>query len=110
MDAGGLKVFAASPHADPKILRELSDKAKAELKSGFVFLASGTGEKLSFVLAATQDLASRGMDAARSAKAFAQARGGSAGGREGLRPGRNSQRGLAAGPPDLFRESKQPLR
>ncbi|MDE2144187.1 MAG: hypothetical protein KGJ84_17400, partial [Elusimicrobia bacterium] len=39
------------------------------------------GGKLSFVLAATADLAAKGVDAAKIAKAFAAANGGSAGGR-----------------------------
>jgi len=67
--------------ADPKSLRGLSDKIKAEVGSGLVFLAAPGGGKLSFVLAATPDLAARGVDAARIAKAFASAHGGSAGGR-----------------------------
>jgi alanyl-tRNA synthetase len=67
--------------ADPKSLRGLSDKLKAEVGSGLIFLAAPGAGKLSFVLAATQDLAAKGMDAAKIAKAFASANGGSAGGR-----------------------------
>ncbi|OGR46100.1 MAG: alanine--tRNA ligase [Elusimicrobia bacterium GWC2_65_9] len=67
--------------ADPKSLRGLSDKIKAELGSGLVFLATPGGGKLSFVLAATADLAAKGVDAAKIAKAFCAANGGSAGGR-----------------------------
>ena len=67
--------------ADAKSLRGLSDKAKEELGSGLVFLAAASAGKLSFVLAATADLASKGLDAAKLAKAFAAASGGSAGGR-----------------------------
>jgi alanyl-tRNA synthetase len=67
--------------ADPKSLRGLSDKIKTEVGSGLVFLAAPGGGKLSFVLAATADLAAKGVDAAKIAKAFAAANGGSAGGR-----------------------------
>jgi len=67
--------------ADPKSLRGLSDKIKTEVGSGLVFLAAPGGGKLSFVLAATSDLAAKGVDAAKIAKAFAAANGGSAGGR-----------------------------
>jgi alanyl-tRNA synthetase len=67
--------------ADPKSLRGLSDKIKTEVGSGLVFLAAPGAGKLSFVLAATPDLAAKGVDAAKIAKAFAAANGGSAGGR-----------------------------
>src|SRR6185312_8361303 len=59
--------------ADPKSLRGLSDKIKAEVGSGLVFLAAPGAGKLSFVLAATADLAAKGVDAAKIAKAFAAA-------------------------------------
>ncbi len=67
--------------ADPKSLRGLSDKIKTEVGSGLIFLAAPGAGKLSFVLAATPDLAAHGVDAAKIAKAFASAHGGSAGGR-----------------------------
>ncbi|MBI5629972.1 MAG: alanine--tRNA ligase [Elusimicrobia bacterium] len=67
--------------ADPKSLRSLSDKLKGEIGSGLVFIAAPGNGKLSFVLAATADLPPKGYDAAKIAKAFAAARGGSAGGR-----------------------------
>jgi len=67
--------------ADPKSLRGLSDKIKAEVGSGLVFLAAPGEGKLSFVLAATADMAGKGVDASKIAKAFAAAHGGSAGGR-----------------------------
>jgi alanyl-tRNA synthetase len=67
--------------ADPKSLRGLSDKIKAEVGSGLVFLAASGEGKLSFVLAATPDMAAKGVDASKIAKAFAAAHGGSAGGR-----------------------------
>jgi len=67
--------------ADPKSLRGLCDKVKAELGSGAVFLAAPRAGKLSFVLAATADLAGQGFDAGAVAKKFSAAHGGSAGGR-----------------------------
>ena len=82
LDVKGVKLCAQRLEgADPKSLRGLSDKVKTELGSGLVFLAAPGGGKLSFVLAATPDLASKGVDAARIAKAFAADAGGSAGGR-----------------------------
>jgi alanyl-tRNA synthetase len=82
VEVKGVKVCAQRfEGADAKQLRPLSDKIKGELGSGLVFLASSGGGKLSFVLAATPDLASKGVDAARIAKQFAGANGGSAGGR-----------------------------
>jgi alanyl-tRNA synthetase len=78
----GLKLCAQKLEgADPKSLRNLSDKLKDEMGSGLVFLATPTGSKLSFVLNASADLAAKGIDAAKIAKGFAAARGGSAGGR-----------------------------
>ncbi len=82
LELGGIKVLTQRLEgADPKSLRSLSDKAKSELGSGLVFLAAPGAGKLSFVLAATPDLASKGVDAAKIAKSFASASGGSAGGR-----------------------------
>ncbi|MDX6771224.1 MAG: alanine--tRNA ligase [Elusimicrobiota bacterium] len=63
--------------ADPKSLRGIADKAKAELGSGAVLLSAAS----SFVFALTPDLAGKGYDAGRVAKAFAALNGGSAGGR-----------------------------
>ena len=82
VEVKGLKVCVQRLEgADPKSLRGLSDKIKAEVGSGLVFLAAPGAGKLSFVLAATPDLAAKGVDAAKIAKAFAAANGGSAGGR-----------------------------
>jgi alanyl-tRNA synthetase len=82
VDVKGLKVsLQRLDGADPKSLRGIADKAKAELGSGLVFIAAPGGGKLSFVLAATPDLAAKGVDASKIAKAFAAAHGGSAGGR-----------------------------
>ncbi len=82
LEIGGVKlVLQRLDGADPKSLRGLSDKIKGEVGSGLVFLAAPGEGKLSFVLAATADLAGKGVDAAKIAKAFAAQNGGSAGGR-----------------------------
>jgi alanyl-tRNA synthetase len=82
LDVKGVKLCVQRlDGADPKSLRGLSDRIKAEVGSGLVFLAAPGAGKLSFVLAATPDLAAKGVDAAKIAKAFAAANGGSAGGR-----------------------------
>ncbi len=82
IEVNGLKLCVQRlDGADPKSLRGLSDKFKSEIGSGLVFLAASGGGKLSFVLAATPDLAAKGVDAAKIAKAFAASNGGSAGGR-----------------------------
>ena len=82
LEAKGVKLAVQRLEgADPKSLRALSDKVKSELGSGLVFLAAPGNGKLSFILAATPDLAAKGVDAAKLAKDFAAANGGSAGGR-----------------------------
>ncbi len=82
LEVNGVKICVQRlAGADPKSLRGLSDKIKTEVGSGLVFLAASGAGKLSFVLAATPDLAAKGVDAASIAKAFASANGGSAGGR-----------------------------
>ncbi|MBI5210055.1 MAG: alanine--tRNA ligase [Elusimicrobia bacterium] len=66
---------------DPKSLRSIADRFKAEVGSGVVFLASAREGKLSFVLAVAGDAASKALDAAGMAKSLAKSLGGSAGGR-----------------------------
>ena len=67
--------------AEPQTLREISDRIKRELGSGVVFLGSYDAQKLSFVVAVTQDLVGAGVHAGNIAKAIAQLQGGKAGGR-----------------------------
>ncbi len=82
LEAKGIKLCVQKlDGADPKSLRGISDKLKSELGSGAVFLAAPHAGKISFVLAATPDLAGKGFDAGSLAKKFAAAHGGSAGGR-----------------------------
>jgi alanyl-tRNA synthetase len=82
LEAKGIKLCVQKlDGADPKSLRGISDKLKSELGSGAVFLAAPHAGKISFVLAATADLAGKGFDSGALAKKFAAAHGGSAGGR-----------------------------
>jgi alanyl-tRNA synthetase len=82
LEAKGIKLCVQKlDGADPKSLRGISDKLKSELGSGAVFLAAPHAGKISFILAATPDLAGKGFDAGSLAKRFAAAHGGSAGGR-----------------------------
>ncbi len=88
IEVKGIKIVLQSLQgADPKSLRGLADKMKAEVVSGLVFLAAQGEGKLSFVLAATPDMAAKGVDAAKIAKAFAAAHDGSAGGRKDFAQG-----------------------
>jgi alanyl-tRNA synthetase len=94
LDVKGVKLSVQRlDGADPKSLRGLSDKAKAELGSGLVFIAAPGAGKLSFVLAATPDLAAKGLDAARIAKDFAAKNQGSAGGRSDFAQGGAADKG-----------------
>ncbi len=91
---GGIPVLAERlEDADPRSLRGASDRMRAELGTGAIFLAAGKNDRLSFVLALTEDLSRKGYDAAKIAKALAGRRGGSAGGRSDF-----AQGGFADGP------------
>ncbi len=67
--------------AEPKMLREFADKAKAQAKAGIIFVACPANEKLSFVLSLNSDVIARGLDASKIAKSLASHLSGSAGGR-----------------------------
>ncbi len=91
---GGVPVLAERlDDADPRSLRGACDRMRAELGSGAVFLATGKNDRLSFVLALTEDMTRKGYDAAKIAKTLAGRRGGSAGGRSDF-----AQGGFAEGP------------
>ena len=89
IEVGGIRLYAQRfEDADAKQLRPLADKIKAEIGLGLVFLAAcPTKGKLSFILAATPDLASKGLSVEKIAKAFAAGAGGSAGGRANFAQG-----------------------
>ncbi len=78
-EVGRVKLYAQIlDGADPKNLRSLADRKKAELGAGsLVFLAAPQNGKLSFVLASAAPEA----DASKLAKTLAAAHAGSAGGR-----------------------------
>ncbi|MBI5883313.1 MAG: hypothetical protein HZB91_09445, partial [Elusimicrobia bacterium] len=94
VSAGSMRLLAQRLEgADPKNLRSLADKFKAEVGTGAVFLASARDGKLSFVLALTPDAVAGGRDASRLAKSLAGALGGSAGGRADFAQGGLSDSG-----------------
>ena len=85
---GGIAVLAEKlDGADPRSLRGACDRMRAEVGSGAVFLATGKNDRLSFVLAITEDLTRKGYDAAKIAKGLAGKRQGSAGGRSDFAQG-----------------------
>ncbi|MBI3298214.1 MAG: alanine--tRNA ligase [Elusimicrobia bacterium] len=67
--------------AEPQALRDISDKLKRELGSGVVFLGTYDANRLSYVVAVTQDLLGAGLHAGKIAQAVAAMQGGKAGGR-----------------------------
>jgi alanyl-tRNA synthetase len=57
IEVKGVKVLAVHlPDADPKSLRELSDKLKDKLGSGVLLVAANSGDKISLVAGVTKDL------------------------------------------------------
>jgi alanyl-tRNA synthetase len=75
--------LAVQKFSDAQIqtLRSVSDQVKRTLGSGVVFLGAAEGGKLSFVVAVTQDLVGKGLDAGRIAREVAAVQQGRAGGR-----------------------------
>jgi alanyl-tRNA synthetase len=65
---------------DAKTMRELGDRIRERLKSGVVVLASGEGNRVTWVTMVTKDLTSR-LHAGHLARELAAATGGSGGGR-----------------------------
>ena len=57
IEVKGVKVLAVHlPEADPKSLRELSDKLKDKLGSGVLLVAANSGDKISLIAGVTKDL------------------------------------------------------
>jgi alanyl-tRNA synthetase len=77
-------VVSLEPDLDMSGLRLLADKVKEKLRHGVVALASQDSEqkKAYLVIAVTQDLLSRGMDAGALVRQIAPVIGGSGGGRQ----------------------------
>ncbi len=67
--------------AEPKMLREIADMAKAQANAGIIFVACPANGKISFVLSLNTDMIARGFDASKIAKNLASHLSGSAGGR-----------------------------
>jgi alanyl-tRNA synthetase len=77
----GVRVVSARVELrDAKAMRELGDRLRERLKSGVVVLASGEGERVTWVTMVTKDLTSK-LHAGHLARELATATGGSGGGR-----------------------------
>lgn len=78
----GVKVVAARfDQLDMEALRNTGDMLKNKLGSGVVILASGFGEKVSFVAMASKDAVERGIHCGNIIRETAKAAGGGGGGR-----------------------------
>lgn len=81
----GVAVLALHVNAlDVDMLRDMSDWARAKLGSGVVALGAVFDGKPSLLVAVTQDLVERGLDAGKIVRSAAQAIGGGGGGRPTL--------------------------
>ncbi|NJD03263.1 MAG: alanine--tRNA ligase, partial [Ruminiclostridium sp.] len=82
VDVKGIKVVAARfDQLDMEALRNTGDMLKNKLGSGVVILASGLGEKVSFVVMASTDAVQRGAHAGNIVREAAKVAGGGGGGR-----------------------------
>jgi len=84
IEINGVNVVSSlEPGLDMNTLRLLADKVKEKLKQGVIVLGSQDNEqkKAYLVIAVTQDLLSRGMDAGALIRQVAPLIGGSGGGR-----------------------------
>ncbi|MDR1941908.1 MAG: alanine--tRNA ligase, partial [Endomicrobium sp.] len=81
-EINGVKLLALPvKDADVKALREMSDKLREKAGSVVLIMASKNEDKSSFIVSATSDFVSKGVNAGRIAKAFAADIGGSGGGK-----------------------------
>lgn len=79
---GAFKVVSARVDGcDTDAMRDLADKVRNKISSGAVILASVNGEKVSFVVALTQDAVKKGLHAGKTAKFVSELTGGGGGGR-----------------------------
>jgi len=82
---GGVPVLAgAVKNVDADTLREMTDWFRAQVPSGVVALGSVFDNRPNFVVAVTDDLVKRGLDAAKIVKAVAKVVGGGGGGKPSL--------------------------
>jgi len=85
IECNGINViFSLEPNLDMNALRLLADKVKEKLKQGVIALGSQDNQrrKAYLVIAVTQDLLSRGLDAGALIRQVAPVIGGSGGGRQ----------------------------
>jgi alanyl-tRNA synthetase len=84
-NVSGVSVLAAKVNAlDSEMLREMSDWLRAKLGSGVVALGAVFGDRPNLLVAVTQDLIDRGLDAGKIVRQAAQHIGGGGGGRPNL--------------------------
>jgi alanyl-tRNA synthetase len=84
-NVSGVSVLAAKVNAiDSEMLREMSDWLRAKLGSGVVALGAVLGDKPNLLVAVTQDLIDRGLDAGKIVRQAAVHIGGGGGGRPNL--------------------------
>ncbi len=82
VDIKGIKTVAARfDQMDMEALRNTGDMLRGKLGSGIVILASGEGDKVSFVVMASKDAVDRGAHAGNIIKEAARIAGGGGGGR-----------------------------
>jgi alanyl-tRNA synthetase len=85
VDVAGVRVLAVKVNAlDSEMLREMSDWLRAKLGSGVVALGAVFGDKPNLLVAVTDDLVKRGLDAGKIVRQAAQLIGGGGGGRPNL--------------------------
>jgi alanyl-tRNA synthetase len=85
VDVAGVRVLAVKVNAlDSEMLREMSDWLRAKLGSGVVALGAVFGDKPNLLVAVTDDLVKRGLDAGKIVRAAAAHIGGGGGGRPTL--------------------------
>ena len=81
----GVAVLTAKVNAfDSEMLREMSDWLRAKMGSGVVALGAVLGDKPNLLVAVTQDMVERGLDAGLIVRSAAQHIGGGGGGRPTL--------------------------
>ncbi len=81
-DINGIKVVSfAVKDIDVKSLREMADKVREKMPSSIILIASEIGEKVSFAVSVSKDLAEKGYAAGKIAKSFAAKIDGSGGGK-----------------------------
>ncbi|RCX13787.1 alanyl-tRNA synthetase [Anaerobacterium chartisolvens] len=82
VDVKGISVITARfDQFDMEALRNTGDMLKEKLVSGVIVLASGYGDKVSFIVSATKDAVARGIHSGNIVREAARVAGGGGGGR-----------------------------